>query len=164
KGQFVVDARYRLAFIKFQGGEVDAAMQELEAIIKDAPNDPNIGQVHPLLGDGHNKKGDYEKALEHFALGVAKAKCPDVLASAMDQATDLYVGTGRWKDLGDMWQKFLDNQTDNEEQELKAVLWISRARVKEDKLEEAKTLLANAIRPKINNPANQQVEGLIQQL
>lgn len=164
KGQYVVDARYRLAFIKFQARQVDEAMQDLEAIIKDAPNDPNIGQVHSLLGDAYNQKGEYEKALENFALGVDKAKSEDVLSYAMDQATDLYAGTGKWKELGDMWQKYLNTHKDNEEQELKAVLWISRARVKENKAGEAKQLLANAIKPKIGNAANEQVEGLIQQL
>jgi len=164
KGQYVVDARYRQAFIKFQGRDVDNAMTDLEAIIKDAPNDPNIGQVHSLLGDAYNQKGEYEKALTNFALGVDKAKSEDVLSYAMDQATDLYAGTGKWKELGDMWQKYLNTHKDNEEQELKAVLWISRARVKEGKPDEAKKLLSDAIKPKIANAANDQVEGLIQQL
>jgi len=167
KGQYVVDARYRLAFIKFQARDVDDAMVELESIVKDAPNDPNIGQVHALLGDGYNqrgKEGDYEKALENFALAVDKAKSEDVLSYAMDQATDLYASMDKWKELGDMWQKYLNTHKDNEEQELKAVLWISRARVKEAKPDEAKKLLAEAIKPKIPNAANEQVEGLIQQL
>ncbi len=164
KGQYVVDARYRLAFIKFQSRDVDNAMKDLESIIKDAPNDQNIGQVHSLLGDAYNQKGDYDKALANFAAGVDKAKSEDVLTYAMDQATDLYAGTGKWKELGDMWQKYLNTHKDNEEQELKAVLWISRARVKENKIDEAKQLLATAIKPKIGNPANEQVEGLIQQL
>ncbi|HEY1080779.1 MAG TPA: tetratricopeptide repeat protein, partial [Prosthecobacter sp.] len=62
------------------------------------------------------------------------------------------------------WQKYLNTHKDNEDQELKAVLWISRARVKENKVEESKKLLADAIKPKIGNASNQQVEGLIQQL
>lgn len=164
KGQYIVDARYRLAFIKFQAREVDSAMKDLEQIIADAPNDQNIGQVHSLLGDAYNQKQDYEKAIEHFALAVEKAKSEDVLSYAMDQATDLYAGLNQWQQLGDMWQKYLVTHKDNEEQELKAVLWISRARVKEGKQDEAKKLLADAIRPKIPNAANEQVEGLIQQL
>jgi tetratricopeptide (TPR) repeat protein len=63
-----------------------------------------------------------------------------------------------------MWDKYLKTHKDNEQQELKAVLWISRARVKEGKPDEAKKLLSDAIKPKIPNPANEQVEGLIQQL
>lgn len=164
KGQYVIDARYRLAFIKFQARETDDAMKDLESIVADAPNDQNIGQVYALLGDGYNQKLEYDKALENFAQAVDKAKSDDVLSYAMDQATDLYAGEGKWKELGDMWEKYLKTHKDNEEQELKAVLWISRARVKENKLDEAKNLLATAIKPKIPNPANEQVEGLIQQL
>jgi len=164
KGQYIIDARYRLAFIKFQARETEDAMKDLEAIVKDAPNDQNIGQVYALLGDGYNQKQDYEKALENFAQAVDKAKSDDVLTYAMDQATDLYASMGKWKELGDMWDKYLKTHQDNEEQELKAVLWISRARVKEDKKDEATKLLSTAIKPKIPNPANEQVEGLIQQL
>lgn len=164
KGQYVIDARYRLAFIKFQARDTEGAMKDLEEIVKDAPNDTNIGQVYALLGDGFNQKGDYEKALENFALAVDKAKSDDVLSYTMDQATDLYASMNKWKELGDMWEKYLKTHKDNEEQELKAVLWISRARVKEAKPEEAKKLLSEAIKPKIPNPTNEQVEGLIQQL
>lgn len=164
KGQYIVDARYRLAFIKFQARDIEGAMTDLEGIIKDAPNDPNVGQVYALLGDGFNQKGDYDKALENFALAVDKAKSDDVLSYTMDQATDLYASKNQWKQLGDMWDKYLKTHKDNEQQELKAVLWISRARVKEGKPDEAKKLLSDAIKPKIPNPANEQVEGLIQQL
>lgn len=164
KGQYVVDARYRVAFITYQGKDVDAAMQELIGIIKDAPDDLSIGQVHCLLGDAYKQKGDNVKALEHYILGVEKAKGDDVLGYAMDQATELYVSKRQWKLVGDMWQKYLDTHKDNEEQELKAILWISRARVKDDQPEEAVKLLADAIKTKIGNPGNQQVDGLIQQL
>ena len=164
KGQYIVDARYRLAFIKFQARDTEGAMADLESIVKDAPNDPNIGQVHALLGDGYNQKQEYEKALENFTKAVDKAKSDDVLSYAMDQTTDLFASMNKWKELGDMWQKYLKSHKDNEEQELKAVLWISRARVKEDKKDEAAKLLSEAIKPKIPNPANEQVEGLIQQL
>ncbi len=175
KGQYVVDARYRLAFIKFQARDIEDAMKDLKGIAADAPNDPNIGQVYSLLGDGYNqipdspnlKEGEQtnaEKSLENFALAVDKAKSDDVLKYAMDQATDLYASMSKWKEIGDMWEKYLKTHKDNEEQELKAVLWISRARVKENKPEDAKKLLSDAIKPKIPNPANEQVEGLIQQL
>lgn len=164
KGQYIVDARYRLAFIKFQARDTDGAMADLESIVKDAPNDPNIGQVHSLLGDGFNQKQEYDKALANFNAAVDKAKSDDVLSYAMDQATDLYASMNKWKELGDMWQKYLKSHKDNEEQELKAVLWISRARVKEDRKDEAAKLLSEAIKPKIVNSGNEQVEGLIQQL
>lgn len=164
KGQYVIDAKYRLAFIKFQGREVNAAMKDLQALVEEAPNDPNIGQVYALLGDGYNQRQEYEKALEAFANAVSKAKTDDVLNYAMENATDLYQSEGKWKELADMWQTYYDTHKDNEEQALKAISWISRARVRENKPEEAVKLLAEAVRPKIANAANEQVEVLMQQL
>ena len=164
KGQFIIDAKYRLAFIKFQDRQIEDAMKDLNALVIESPNDPNIGQVHALLGDGYSQSGDYPKAMENFALAVEKAQTEDVRKYAMDQVTDLYVSDNKWKELADMWQKFLDTHKDDEEQSLSAVLWISRARVKEGKPEEAKKILSEAIVPKIGNAGNDVVEGLIQQL
>lgn len=164
KGQYVVDARYRIAFINFQGGERDDAEAELKSIIADAPNDQNIGQVHALLGDIYNQRQEYEGAMEQFAMAVDKAKTPDVLKYAMDNVTDLYVGFNNWSALSEMWQKYYNTNKENDELSLKAILWISRAKIKEEKLDDAKKLLSEHIKTRISNAANQQVEGLIQQL
>ncbi len=164
KGQFVVDARYRLAFIDFQSGDKKAAETELLSIAKDAPNDQNVGQVHALLGDIYNQRADYPNAIIQFEFAVDKAKTDDVLTYAMDQLTDLYVGSSEWTKLAAMWQRYYNTHKDNEDLALKAVLWISRAKIKEGKIEEAKKLLATEIKTRIPIVANQQVEGLIQQL
>jgi len=164
KGQYIVDARYRIAFINFQDGDKKSAEAELLSIIKDAPNDQNIGQVHALLGDIYNQKTDYENATINFAAAEDKAKTDDVKNYAMDQVTDLYVGANNWKALADMWQKYYNTHKDNDDLSLKAILWISRANIKEGKTEDAKKLLSEHIKTRIANPANQQVEGLIQQL
>lgn len=164
KGQYVVDARYRIAFINFQGGDKKDAEAELVSIVKDAPNDNNIGQVYALLGDIYNQRADYENAMNQFANAVEKAKSDDVLNYAMDQLTDLYVGANKWKELADMWQKYYNTHKDNDDLSLKAILWISRARIKEGKNDEAKKLLSEHIKTRIAQAGNQQVEGLIQQL
>ena len=82
----------------------------------------------------------------------------------VDNATDLYVGQGKWAELADMWQSYYTSHKDNETQALKAIFWISRAKVREGKIDEAKTLLADAIKPMMANAANEQVEVLVQQL
>lgn len=164
KGNFICDAKYRLAFITFQEGKKDKALDQLIQIAKDHPNDQNVGQVHVLMGDIYNQKGDTEKAMEQYALAVDKAKTTDVMKYAMDQVTDLYVGANEWKKLSDMWTKFYNTHKDDEEQSLKAILWISRALIKDQKPQEAEKLLSEHTKQRISNPANQNVEGLIQQL
>ncbi|WP_395736612.1 tetratricopeptide repeat protein [Prosthecobacter sp.] len=164
KGNYVVDARYRLAFIDFQGGDKKAAEAELLSIAKDAPNDQNIGQVHALLGDIYNQRTDYENAMIQFAAAVDKAKTDDVQNYSLDQLTDLYVGANKWTELAETWQRYYNTHKDNEDLSLKAILWISRAQIKDGKIEDAKKLLAEHIKTRIPNVANQQVEGLIQQL
>ncbi len=173
KGQYVVDAKYRLAFIKFQGGKVDEAMQELIGLVNDSPNDPNIAQVYILLADGFNRKAsgdpehaeeDSQKALEGYMNGVKKAKTEDVLKYAMEQATELLQSMNRWPELAEMWQTYLKTHDKDPAVRLKAIYWIVRALILDKKLDEARKLLGDNIRPYISNPANDQVEGLIQQL
>jgi len=173
KGQYVVDAKYRLSFIKFQGGKVDEAMQELIGLINESPNDPNIAQVYILLADGFSRKAttdaehseeDTKKALEGYMNGVKKAKTEDVLRYAMEQATELLQSMNRWAELAEMWQTYLKTHDKDPTVRLKAIYWIVRALIRDNKVDEARKLLGDNIRPFISNPANDQVEGLIQQL
>lgn len=164
KGNYLCDAKYRLAFITFQEGKKDKAQEMLLKITEEHPNDQNVGQVHALLGDIYNQKADYENATKQFEFAVDKAKTDDVLNYVMDQLTDLYVGQNEWKKLAGMWQRYYNTHKDNEELSLKAILWISRSHIKDQKPEEAQKLLSEHIKQRISNAANQQVEGLIQQL
>ena len=164
KGMYTCDAKYRLAFILFQEGKKDNALADLLKIVEEHTNDQNIGQVHVLAADVFGGKGEYDKAMEHYEMAVDKAKTDDVLNYAMDNLTDLYVSNNEWKKLSDMWQKYYNSRKDNEDQALKAILWISRGLIKDQKQEEAQNLLAEHIKKRISNPANQQVEGLVQQL
>ena len=161
---YTCDAKYRLAFILFQEGKKDNALADLLKIVEEHTNDQNIGQVHVLAADVFGGKGEYDKAMEHYEMAVDKAKTDDVLNYAMDNLTDLYVSNNEWKKLSDMWQKYYNSRKDNEDQALKAILWISRGLIKDQKQEEAQNLLAEHIKKRISNPANQQVEGLVQQL
>ena len=172
KGQYIIDAKYRLAFIKFQGGDIDSAMVDLVSLVNESPNDPNISQVYALLGDGFNRKAQsdpanadehYAKALEGYANAFKKAKTDDVLNYAMENATDLYQALNRWGELADMWTTYLETHKESDNA-LKAIYWISRAKIRDQKPDEAKKLLADNIKPYISNPLKDQVEVLIQQL
>jgi tetratricopeptide (TPR) repeat protein len=174
KGQYVIDAKYRLAFIRFQAGETEDAMRDLIALINESPNDPNIGQVYTLLGDGYNKMAQtqpdladdhYNKAIEAYENGYSKAQTADVKRYARDSLTDLYQANDRYSDLIKMYQTELEvNKDKDPEAVMKAIYHITSGLRRENKLDEAKKLLAENIRPYINNPTMDQVEVLIQQL
>ena len=192
KGEYVVDARYRLAFIEVQAppgeGNVTEALADLEKLTEEYPNDPNIGQVWSLLGDIYGqrqatedeaKKGvDYVvKSMTAYRNAVDKAKTPDVQNYAIENATNLMVEKGMWKDLSEMWGAYYTGRKGQPEA-LKAIYWITRAKERESKelasqgkTAEAKEaelaarkLVASEMAPHLGNPANEQVEVLIQQL
>ena len=176
KGQYIIDARYRMSFIQFQAAktvsEVSPVMSELQKLWEESPNDQNISQVYCLAGDGFNRLAQWDgqnadkytvNALEAYANAVKKAKTEDVLNYAMENANDLYQSLGKWPDLTNMWKTYLETHKESDNA-LKAIFWISKGLVKEDKKPEAVKLLAENIKPYISNPVKDQVEVLIQQM
>jgi tetratricopeptide (TPR) repeat protein len=174
KGQYIIDGKYRLAFIRFQGGEWQDAMRDLQAIVEESPNDPNISQVYALWGDGWKKMADTEpqkaddyfgKAIEAYENAFKKAQGEDVRRYVMDNLTDLYASVSKWVELETMWRSYLDTVKDKDiDASLKAIFHIVNATKRQGKTEEAVKLIAENVRPAINNPAMEQVEVLIQQM
>ncbi|QIF00923.1 tetratricopeptide repeat protein [Roseimicrobium sp. ORNL1] len=96
---------------------------------------------------------------------------------AIENATNLMVEKGMWKELQDMWSKYY-NAEKGKPGALKAIYWITRANEREakelqsqGKLDEARAaeqsarkLVAQEMAPHLGNPGNEQVEVLIQQL
>ncbi|MEI6534802.1 MAG: tetratricopeptide repeat protein, partial [Verrucomicrobiaceae bacterium] len=176
KGNYVVDARYRIDFIEYQmattgqgGGDLAKVRGDLETLAAEFPIDQNIGQVWTLLGDiyGRMPNTDTEnftqKSMKAYMSAVEKAKTPDVLDYAIDAATNLLQSEGKWTELASMWQTYYTSHKDSPGA-LKAIHWISRAKVREGKPEDAQQLLAEAIIPNLGDPKNEQVEVLMQQL
>lgn len=174
KGQYIIDAKYRLAFIRFQGGEWKEAMLDLQKLVEESPNDPNISQVYALWGDGWKKMAEtepdkanehYAKAIEAYENGFKKAQGDDVRRYVMDNLTDLYTSVSKWVELETMWRSYLDTVKDKDiDAALKAIYHIVNATKRQGKTEEAVKLIADNVRPAISNPAMEQVEVLIQQM
>ena len=175
KGQYVVDARYRIAFILYQsansgqGGSIAEALDMLEKIVQDSPNDENSGQVYALLGDIYASKMDKEgkpetkKALDAYKNAVDKAKTEDVLNYAIDNATGLMTAENMWTDVANMWSTYYSTHKDGA-LALKAIYWISRAKQRDGKVDDALKLISEAVAPYIGNPTKEDVEVLIQQM
>ena len=170
KGQYVVDAKYRLAFIEYQGaqtgqgGNMQEAVDTLETLARDYPNDQNIGQVWSLLGDIYAAKPDgAKKASEAYKNAFDKAKTEDVITYVLDNLTNLLVAENNWAEIANVWGTFYSTHKDSP-LALKAIYWISRAKQRENKSEDAEKLIASAVMPHMGNPTHDQVEVLLQQL
>jgi tetratricopeptide (TPR) repeat protein len=169
QGQYFVDAKYRLAFILYQaantgqGGNMAEAMDILEKLVQDYPVDDNIGQVYALLGDIYSSKQETKKALDSYRNAVDKAKSEDVLNYAIDNATNLMSSENMWAEISSMWATYYSTRKDGP-LALKAIYWISRAKQREGKLDDAYQLIGQAVAPHIGNPAKEDVEVLIQQM
>lgn len=169
KGQYVVDAKYRLAFIEYQGantgqgGNMQEAVDTLETLARDYPNDQNIGQVWSLLGDIYGSRSETKKAQEAYKNAFDKAKTEDVVTYVLDNLTNLLVSDNNWAEVANVWGTYYSTHKDSP-LALKAIYWISRAKQREGKPEDAEKLIAGAVMPHMANPSHDQVEVLLQQL
>jgi tetratricopeptide (TPR) repeat protein len=180
KGDYVVDAQYRIAFIKLQagktgqkGGDIEGARETLEKLTVDHPNDTNIGQTWSLLGDIYSEttpdsKTDFiAKALQAYRNAVEKARTPDVLNYAIDAANNLMQDKEMWPEIIEMWTTYYTANKGKPEA-LKAIHYIATARErqarqveKDGNVDEAKkqrddarSLVASEMLPHLGNPAN----------
>ena len=183
KGQYIVDAKYRKAFITYQsantnqGGNIQTAIDILEQLVKDAPADVSIGQVWVLLGDIYNSKQESDKAKDAYRNGFKSAHSEDVLMYSLDNLTTLLTGDNQWPEVREVWSTVYSTHKDGP-LALKCIYWIAKATQREarsleqehkyaaaeQKLNDARNLVAEALRPQLTDPKNEQVEVLIQQL
>lgn len=178
KGQYLIDAKYRIAFIAYQAGKVSDALDVLEQLVRDSPNDPNAGQVYALLGDIYNSKQDAtDKAEEAYRNGFQRAQTEDVITYCLENLTGLLTAANKWSEVKNVWSSFYTTHKTKPEA-LKAIYWISKAGQREEleleakhqyteaksKRVEVEKLIADAILPQLGNPADEQVEVLIGQL
>jgi tetratricopeptide (TPR) repeat protein len=172
KGQYVVDAKYRQSFIKVQAGDIEDSMKDLLAIVNESPNDPNIAQVYSLLGDCFSNLAQkdpaksteyYQKAEEAYLNAVKRSGTEDVRKYALEHVNDLLVGNDKWDTVAELWTVELKRHQGKPEA-LKAIFWLVKALVRQNKAEDAKKMLADYIKPYISNTGLEDVEGLIQQL
>ncbi len=172
KGQYLVDAKYRQSFIKVQAGDIEDSMKDLLAIVTESPNDPNIAQVYSLLGDcfGNLAQKDPEKSAEYYTKAeeaylnaVKRSGTEDVRKYALEHVNDLLVGGDKWDTIAELWTIELKRHQGKPEA-LKAIFWLVKALVRQNKTDDAKKMLADYIKPYISNTGLDDVEGLIQQL
>jgi len=175
-GRYAGDLRYRNAFIDFNDGDVDQSnklIKDLETFMAGHADDAATGSMLCLIGDTYQKKKSdkpdelarFEKlALNAYIKAVWHETSPDdVVQYALDSATAILQGNKDWTGIANLHSEFLKKKP-NSPIYLLSVSWVVKMMVREGKGLEGAVKLADALKSRIGDPSNEQVEFLIDEL
>ena len=187
KGKFAGDIRHRLAFIDFndkgpdkdpkaiaihENAMCDKIIRDLTSFIIEHPQDAAVGSMWCLVADSYKKKtsanADELAKFQQLALDAYKkaawSDSPDeVIQYGLDCATAMLQEQKDWAAIATLHGDFIRDKPDNPLVR-QGIAWIIKARAREGKIEEAAEIVANTLKTKMGDPANEQVEYLIDQL
>lgn len=174
EGAFAGDIRYRLAFIDFHDKEVepDKIIKDLQDYLAEKPEDPAAGSMYSLIGDSWKKKKSNKidemarfdsEALEAYKKAIWSDSPDEVLQYALENATNILQAKKDWTGIAELHGEFLKRKPESP-LALYSSSWVARTKVREGKGEEAAEMLALALKSRIGNPENEQVEYLLTEL
>jgi tetratricopeptide (TPR) repeat protein len=174
-GNYIGDIRYRLAFIDSNDKEVDQSdkiIGDLTKFLNQYPNDAAAGSMHCLVADTYKKKksdksdelGMFQKlALESYKKAILTDSPDSIVQYALESATAILQDEKDWAGIAALHADVIKRKPDTGLALLSAS-WVAKMKAREGKNLEAAEILANAVKPRIGDPANEQVEFLIDEL
>lgn len=174
-GRYAGDLRYRLAFIDFNDKDEDQSdklIKDLTTFLESHPKDEAVGSMLCLIGDTWKKKTSKKqdelarfekKALDAYTKAIWSGSLDDVTQYALDSATGILQGNKDWAGIAQLHSDFLKRKPESPLALLSAS-WVAKMKVREGKGSEAAAMLADAVKGKMGDPANEQVEFLLDEL
>lgn len=178
RGRYSGDLRYRLAYIDFRDTEDDQSeklVKDINAFTAENIDDPSAGAMLNLLGDTYSQKkkiqeklreqkvDPQDKALEAYMKAANSESNEDVIRYAVEQATIILQAKKDWNGLINLHQGMM-KRFPGSNLALISTTWVVKMMVRENKGMEAAELLAETLKDSIANPANEQVEPLIDEM
>jgi tetratricopeptide (TPR) repeat protein len=173
-GNYAGDMRYRLSFIDFNDpvDQSDKIIKDLTAFLNTHPSDSSAGSMYCLLADTFKKKtsdkqdelAKFQKlALEAYKKAVWTESSDDVIQYALDSATALLQGNKDWSGIADLHNEFLKRRP-NSSLALLSATQLAKMKTREGKGTEAAEMLGQAVKARLPDPTNEQVEFLIDEM
>jgi TolA-binding protein len=159
-GFFSADAAYRVASCYQAAKRYDDVVKKCEAWeVKNASN-ALLGDVLALKGDALVAKDRRDEAVLAYRKAVENTPNDEVVSYALFEANKQLQRLGKWDKSAEMFREFLAARPSHPAA-VSAMYWLSRAMVKEGKLQEAKEYLAEQISKFIGDRSRDAVEQLI---
>lgn len=162
-GTFVGDAGYRITLCYQAANKYDEVIKRCDEWISKHPGEIMHAEILALKGDAYSAKEMPKESADAYRSSVKQAESPEVLKYSLFEANKQYQKSDRWDDIADMFTRFAADHPDHPAV-VAAVYWVSKAKIKQGKAEEAKKYLAQNILLNINDRRKDAVEQLLSQL
>jgi TolA-binding protein len=186
-GDYAGDMLHRLAFVDFndkgpgkdpkaiaiyENSMCDKIIRDLTVFINQHPQDAAVGSMWCLVAESYKKKTSanadelarfQQLALDAYKKAALSDSPDDVIQYGLDCATAMLQEQKEWAQIAAMHSEFIKKKPDSA-LALTSIVWIIKGLSREGKSVEAADIVANALKLKMGDPANEQVEYLIDEL
>ena len=163
QGIMASDGRYRAMVCKYAASLYPDVLKDAEAWLHDYPNNPQEGEVEALVGDSYAAQNKLEEAVTAYQRSYKTSVTDEVLNYSLFEASKHLQKLGKWAEVSKMFEEFVRSKPDHPAV-VSAMYWIGKARAKEGRMEEAKTVMVENLKKYIAEPKREAVELLLQQL
>lgn len=163
RSQYAEDAKYRLMICKYAANLYDEVLADVAKWEKDHPGGIMQPEVLSLKGDCLAAELKNKEAADAYQKAAKTAATDEVLNYALNEASKLLQKIGDTPRLSQMWEEFITEKPDHPSV-VAGIYWISKAKTKDGKVDEAKQIVVDQLKKSLNNAKNESVEMLLQQL
>jgi tetratricopeptide (TPR) repeat protein len=163
KGTFAGDAGYRIALCYQAANKYDDVIRLCQEWVKQHDGEVMQAEILSLKGDAFAAKEMPAESAAAYRESVNFSDSDELLKYSLFQANTQYQKLNRWDDIAEMFNRFIEHHPKHPAV-VAAVFWVSKAKIKQGKPEEAKKYLAENILKNINDRRQDAVEQLLTQL
>jgi len=163
QAQFAGDSEYRIALCYNAAEKYDEVIKRCDEWRSKHGGEPMQAEVMALQGDAYAAKEMPAESAAAYRKSVDLGESEEVLKYSLFEANKQYQKINRWDEIADMFSVFASRHPDHPAATA-AVYWVSKAKIKDGKAEEAKQYLAETILKTINDRKKDAVEQLLAQL
>jgi TolA-binding protein len=163
QAQYVGDSEYRIALCYNAAEKYDEVIKRCDEWRSKHGGEPMQAEVMALQGDAYAAKEMPAESAAAYRKSVDLSDSEEVLKYSLFEANKQYQKLNRWDEIAEMFSGFAALHPDHPAATA-AVYWVSKAKIKDGKAEEAKQYLAETILKTINDRKKDAVEQLLAQL
>lgn len=162
-GMFTGDAGYRIALCYQAANKYDDVIRLCDEWLKKHQGEVMQAEILSLKGDAYGAKEMPAESAAAYRDSLRFAESDELLKYSLFEANKQYQKLNKWNDIAEMFGSFADRHPKHPAA-VAAVYWVSKAKIKDGKPEEAKKYLAENILKNINDRRQDAVEMLLTQI
>jgi TolA-binding protein len=163
EGMFCGDAGYRIALCYQAANKYDDVIRLCDEWLKKHQGEMMQAEILSLKGDAYGAKEMPAESATAYRESMKSAESDELLKYSLFEANKQYQKLNKWDDIAEMFGSFAERHPKHPAA-VAAVYWVSKAKIKDGKPEEAKKYLTENILKNINDRRQDAVEMLLTQL